>query len=74
MRLSLISFGLSSVFMIVSSLPLGSVELEKRQGFGVDVAANAVQNVAGAAEQAAGQAYGFIQAAGAAGQAAGAFP
>ena len=30
MRLSLIFFGLSSVFMIVSSLPLGSVGLEKR--------------------------------------------
>ena len=32
MRLSLIFFGLSSVFIIVSSLPLGSVGLEKRQG------------------------------------------
>jgi hypothetical protein len=31
MRLSLIFFGLSSVFMIVSSLPLGSVGLDKRQ-------------------------------------------
>ncbi|KAG1041534.1 hypothetical protein G6F43_012079 [Rhizopus delemar] len=31
MRLSLIFFGLSSAFMIVSSLPLGSIGLEKRQ-------------------------------------------
>ncbi|KAG0736699.1 hypothetical protein G6F60_012124 [Rhizopus arrhizus] len=49
MRLSLISFGLSSVFMIVSSLPLGSVELEKRQILGT------AQGVAGRLPAAAGQ-------------------
>ncbi|KAG0730831.1 hypothetical protein G6F57_014855 [Rhizopus arrhizus] len=68
MRLSLISFGLSSVFMIVSSLPFGSVELEKRQilgtaqGFagrlpaaaGVNAAGRIARSIAGAAG-AAGQ-------------------
>ncbi|KAG1122967.1 hypothetical protein G6F37_010123 [Rhizopus arrhizus] len=42
MRLPLIFFGLSSVFIIVSSLPLGSVGLEKKQDLG-----DAVGRVAG---------------------------
>ncbi|KAG0734371.1 hypothetical protein G6F33_009732 [Rhizopus arrhizus] len=33
MRSVLVSFGLLSVFMLVSSLPLGPATLEKRQGF-----------------------------------------
>ncbi|KAG1029802.1 hypothetical protein G6F43_013995 [Rhizopus delemar] len=41
MRLSLIFFGLSSVFAIVSSVPLGSIGLEKRQIGGTDIAAPA---------------------------------
>jgi hypothetical protein len=52
MHLSLISFDLSSVFMIVSSLPLGSVELEKRQiSAAVQGAAAAAQEAVGAAGQ-----------------------
>jgi hypothetical protein len=42
MRLSLIFFGLSSVFMVVSSLPLGSVGLEKRD---IDIYVDALVNV-----------------------------
>ncbi|KAG1024563.1 hypothetical protein G6F43_014170 [Rhizopus delemar] len=41
MRLSLIFFGLSSVFAIVSSVPPGSIGLEKRQIGGTDIAAAA---------------------------------
>ncbi|KAG0778139.1 hypothetical protein G6F22_011414 [Rhizopus arrhizus] len=39
MRSVLVSFGLLSVFMLVSSLPLGPATLEKRQYFndGIDV-------------------------------------
>ncbi|KAG1046396.1 hypothetical protein G6F43_011119 [Rhizopus delemar] len=54
MRLSLLFFGLSSVFMIASSLPLGSIGLEKRQAGGASGVAqgagNAVGQVAGAAK------------------------
>jgi hypothetical protein len=50
MRLSLIFFGLSSVFMIVSSLPLGSVGLEKRQASGaLGTVTNVVDGAAGGA-------------------------
>ncbi|KAG1052416.1 hypothetical protein G6F43_005447 [Rhizopus delemar] len=49
MRLSLIFFGLSSVFMIVSSLPLGSIGLEKRQASGVVQGAGAFNQGAQAA-------------------------
>ncbi|EIE90837.1 hypothetical protein G6F46_005369 [Rhizopus delemar] len=49
MRLSLIFFGLSSVFAIVSSVPLGSIGLEKRQIGGTDIAAAAAPAVATAA-------------------------
>jgi hypothetical protein len=46
MRLSLILFGLSSVFMIVSSLSLGSLKLEKREVTGlVDNAGPLIDNV-----------------------------
>ncbi|KAG1496094.1 hypothetical protein G6F46_005974 [Rhizopus delemar] len=51
MRLSLIFFGLSSVFMIVSSVPLSSIGLEKRK---LDSAIQAAADAAGQAEGAAG--------------------
>jgi hypothetical protein len=59
MRLSLIFFGLSSVFMIVSSLPLGSVGLEKRQGALGSVSAAVDSAAAAAAGTAAGTAAGL---------------
>ncbi|KAG1144087.1 hypothetical protein G6F37_008693 [Rhizopus arrhizus] len=67
MRLSLIFFGLSSVFMIVSSLPLGSVGLEKRQGAvtgAVDGTAggagNTFNNLGGAVRGAVGGAFSLM--------------
>ena len=48
MRLSLLFFGLSSVFMIASSLPLGSIGLEKRQAVGGSVGSAAGGVIGGA--------------------------
>ncbi|EIE86041.1 hypothetical protein G6F46_007485 [Rhizopus delemar] len=57
MRLSLLFFGLSSVFMIASSLPLGSIGLEKRQAGGIG---QGVGNSASGAGQGAGNAVGQV--------------
>ena len=59
MRLSLIFFGLSSVFMIVSSLPLGSVGLEKRQ-VGVGGVGGLVRSTAGGAGNTVSNAGGAV--------------